>query len=108
MIHAKEGEAGRIDWAENIITTIVAEQTRGVTECVQNIVEDALRIRVMEGDTVEAIFSYMSAGEMKNATRVNIGIGDRVQDACNSRQWYNLMSKRRLRDCINVIQIGTT
>ena len=30
-MHAKEGEADQIDWAENIITTIVVEQTRGIT-----------------------------------------------------------------------------
>ena len=56
-IHTKEGKASRIDRAENIITIITVEQTRGVTECVKNIVEEALRIRVMEGDATEDIFS---------------------------------------------------
>ena len=35
MIHTKEGEASQIDLAENIITIIVVELTRGVAECVQ-------------------------------------------------------------------------
>ena len=43
-IHAKEGEASTIDWAENILTTIVVELTREVTEYVQNIAEEALGI----------------------------------------------------------------
>ena len=41
-IHAKEGEAGRIDWAENMITIIVVEQTRGATKYVQSIFKEAL------------------------------------------------------------------
>ena len=98
-------EASRIDWAENILTVIVVEQTRRVIECVQNIVEEALRIRVVEGDSAEDIFSYMSAGEMMNATLINIGIGNRVQDAYNSRQQYEFVSLRRLHDCINMVQI---
>jgi hypothetical protein len=104
-IHMKEGDAGAIRWAENIITTIVLEQTRGVAECVQNIVTEATRNRVMGGDTVENIFSYMSTAAMTNATLINTGIGNRVQDAHNSRQRYKL---RQLRDCIHVMQMGTT
>ena len=88
MIHAKEGGVGTIRWAENIITIIVPEQTKGATECVQIIVEEALRSKVVDGDTVEDMFSYMSPGEMMNATLINIQIGDIVQDAYNSRQRY--------------------
>ena len=107
-IHAKEWEKGQIDWAENIITIIVVEQTRGVTEYVQNIVNEALRIKVMEGDTAEDTFSYMSAREMMNVTFINMGIGDRVQDAYNSRQQYKFVSSRRLRECIQMMQGATT
>jgi hypothetical protein len=57
MIHVIEGGAGTIRWMENIIAIIVLEQTRGVTECVQNIVAEALRIKAMGGDTAEDTFS---------------------------------------------------
>ena len=80
-IHTKEGETSRIDWAENTITLIVAELIRGVIECAQNIVKEALRIRVMEGDTAEDIFSYMFAREMIHIASVNKDIDDRVRDA---------------------------
>ena len=59
-----------------------------VTECVQNIVADALRISVIEGDLAEDIFSYTFAGEMTSATLINIGRGDRVQDVYSNRQRY--------------------
>ena len=42
---------------ENTITIIVVELTRGVTECVQNLVKEAFRIKVMEGDAAEEIIS---------------------------------------------------
>ena len=64
----------------------------------QNIVKEALGIRVTEGDAAKDILSYMSAGEIINTTLVNIGIANRVQDVYTSRQWYKPVSMRRLRD----------
>ena len=86
----------------------MVEQIIGVTECVQNIVEEGLMIRVMERDTAADIFSYISTGEMATATLVNTGMDDRVQTAYNSRQWYKFVSTRRLCECIHVIQMGMT
>ena len=37
----------------------------------QNIVGEALRVKVMEGDTTKDIFSYMSTEAMMNATLIN-------------------------------------
>ena len=51
----------------------------------QNIVAEVLRIKTMEEDTAEDIFSYMSAGEMMNATPNNIGLGNMTEDVYNSR-----------------------
>ena len=104
----KEGSADAIRWVENIITVIVLEQTRGGTECVQNIAAGTLRAKVMEGNTVEDIFSYMPTEEIIIMALVNIGIGDRVQDTYNSRQRYTLFSLRRLCEYINVMQGATT
>ena len=86
MIKAKEGDTNIIRWAENIITTITLGRTRGVTECVQNIVVEALRIKVIEGNTAEDMFSYIPTEEMLIAALIDIGIGNRVQDAYNIRQ----------------------
>ena len=47
-IHSKEGDDGQLQWMENIITMLVVEQARGVTEYVQNGVAEVLMIRVME------------------------------------------------------------
>ena len=103
-IYVKEGDADMISWVENITRIIVFERTRGVTECVQNIFAEALRINVIKGNTAEDIFSYMSAEEMTNTALINIGIGNRVQDAHNSRQRYNFLFSGRLRECIHVMQ----
>ena len=52
----------------------------------------------------EDIFSYLPAAEMMIMALVNMGIGDRVQDAYNSRRWYKFVSARRPSQCINVMQ----
>ena len=95
MAYVKEGDTETLSWVENIVTIIVLERTREVTECVQNIVVEALRIKAMERNTTEDIFSYMRADEMINLTLINIGIGDRAKDT------YSL---RRLSECINAMQ----
>ena len=107
-IYAIEGEADLIDWVENIITIIVIEQTRGMTEGVQAIAKEVLRISVMEGDTAAGIFSHISTGEMATATLVNTGMDDRVQAAYSIRQCCKLVSTRRLQEYITVIQTRTT
>ena len=61
----------------------------------------------MVGNTAEEIFSYMPVDKMMNVAPINIGIGNRVQDAYNSRQRYHLLSLRRLQKYINVMQGAT-
>ena len=73
----------------------------------QNIVAEALRNRAGEGDKAGNRFRYISAGEMTKATLINIGVRDIVQDMHNSRQRYNFMSSRKLRACVNLMQMGT-
>ena len=82
--------------------------TRTDKRSTRNNFTEALRSRMMEGDTKEDISSYMSAGEMTTATLINTRIGDRVQDAHTSRQRYRFVSSRRVRDLINVIPMETT
>ena len=93
----KGGDAETISWVENIITILVLERTRGVAEGVQNIVAEALWIKVIKGNTAEDIFSYTPTEEMMNVALINMRIGDRVQDAYNSRGRHECLSLRRLR-----------
>ena len=66
--YVKEGDVEKISQVENVIKIVVLERTTGVPECMQNIVAEALKIKVMERNTTEDIFSYMPAKEMLRET----------------------------------------
>jgi hypothetical protein len=74
---------------------------------VQNSVAEALRIKVMEGNTAMDIFSYMLAEEMIHAALINTGICDKVKDVYNNIQRYKFLSSIRLCECTHVIQGAT-
>ena len=107
MAYVKEGDTEIIHWVDNIVTTILLERTRGVIECAQNIVAEALRLKVVVGNTAEGIFSYMPAEEMMTVALINIGIGNSVQGAYKIRQRYKSLSARRLCECTHVMQGAT-
>jgi hypothetical protein len=94
--YMKVGDTETISWVKNIVTIIILERTRGVTEYAQNVISGSLRMKAMEGNTAEDkssympaeegntaedTSSYMPAEEMMTTALINIGIGHRVQDA---------------------------
>ena len=69
----RKGDTETISRVKNIVTIIILERIRGVTECARNVVAEALRMKAMEGNTEDDIFRYMPAGEMTNVPEVACG-----------------------------------
>ena len=70
-------------------------------------ITEALRIEAMEEDTGEDIIAYLPKEYMAKVALVSMGLGNKVQDTHISRQRYKLLSARRLRRCINIMQEAT-
>ena len=70
--YAREGDTEIISWAKNIVTIVILERTRGVTECAQDILEEALGMKAMERDTAKDVVSYLPVEEMTKTALINI------------------------------------
>ena len=72
-----------------------------------SLLAEVLRLEATKGDAGEYILAYLPKEDMMNMALDSIGLGDKMQDAHNSKQWYKLLSTRRLRLCINTMQETT-
>ena len=90
MVYVHEGDKRLIDRVRDIVTRIIIEQIRMATRYLQSVLAEALRLETMEGDSGVDIFAFLPEEDLVNFVCSTRELGNKVQDACNIRQQYEL------------------
>jgi hypothetical protein len=104
LIAAQPRDMHAVDRMQRIIAGLICNLRRRVDTTIYYEQQEVVRMQATERDLGVHILSYMHDEDMLSVACTNKYLGDKVQEAHNTKERYICSSAQRVQRCVNVLQ----